>query len=116
MSILHKLRYKRTTDFNAEIYVDDKPIKCRRFSFEHELNSIPYAEVEVLGNADIDALADIGLRVCIKDIDSAITCLKLAYRLNDKARARMVDDIMISLGVEMSEACEIAEKLLGDGQ
>ena len=112
MPILHKLSYKRLSDTRASIEIDDRPIKCYRFSFDHDAQSIPYAEIEVYGSADIKTMAEIGLRVNISDVYSAINCLKMAYQLDDKFKRQAEEYIKMAL--VMDDAHAVIEKLLGD--
>lgn len=112
MSNIHRIEYKPKDYGHAEIYVDGKRIKCSRFSFEHDVDSIPYAEIEVNAKSDIKALADIGLRLRIDDIDSAIMCLKFAFMMDDKFR-EMISGMLRDEIDDEDTVQAVAERLLG---
>lgn len=120
MSSIHKVEYKASDYGHAEVFVDGVKIRCRRLSFEHDVDSLPYAEIEIYAKSDIEALADIGLRVDISDIHSAIQCLKLAYQLNEDFKKSMTEELYRILtesdDVVMNErkAIIIADELLGE--
>jgi hypothetical protein len=93
MSSIHKVEYKANEYGRAEVLIDGIKIQCRRFSFEHDADSIPYAEVEIFTKSDIETLADVGLRVDISDINSAIQCLRLAYQLEPEFKQSLAEEL-----------------------
>lgn len=112
MSNIHRIEYKPKDYGYAEIFVDGKRVECSRFSFEHDVESIPYAEIEVYAKSDIKALADIGLRLRIDDINSAIMCLKFGFMMDDKFRESFLGVLREEIDDE-DTAQAVAERLLG---
>ena len=110
---LHNLKYISDGDLYARVEIDGHRIKCSRFSFDNEVNSIPYAEIEIPVNVDIEAMAEVGLRVNIGDIDSAIRCLKMAYQLDNTFKEHASNYVRDALGDEV-DAWDIAKRLLTD--
>lgn len=93
MSSIHKVEYKAKDYGHAEVLIDGTKIHCRRLSFEHDADSLPYAEIEIYAKSDIEALADVGLRVDISDINSAIQCLRLAYQLEPEFKQSLAEEL-----------------------
>lgn len=112
MSNIHRIEYKPKDYGYADIFVDGKRIKFSRFSFEHDVDSIPYAEIEVNAKSDIKALADIGLRLRIDDINSAIMCLRFAYMMDDVFKESFLGRLRVEIDNE-DIVQAVAENLLG---
>lgn len=110
--MVHHFTYKNIGIRGAEVCVDGKPIKCRRFSFENEVDAVPYAEVEIPATAELEGFGEIGLRMCVTDVWSAVNCLKMAYMLDDGLKTTIGEKLHGIIPDD--KILEVTEALLGE--
>ena len=110
----HKIKITPLDEYgHCEVTIDGEQIHgVRSIQTSHAANEMPYADITILANAEVETFAEIGLRMDINCVQEAIKCLVFSMKLDPDLKNGVKMSVESVLRENMIDRPELAEAIV----
>lgn len=112
--MLHNVKIMPTDKHgHCKVYLDDMPIHgVRSIQTSHAVDEMPYVDITIYADAEVETFAEIGLRMDINCVQEAIKCLVFSMKLDPDLKNGVKMSVESVLRENMIDRPELAEKIV----
>ena len=110
----HKIKITPLDEYgHREVTIDGEPIHgVQSIQTSHAVDEIPYVDITIFANAEVETFAEIGLRMDINCVQEAIKCLVFSMKLDPDLKNGVKISVESVLRENMIDRPELAEAIV----